>query len=557
MAAEEEHGSDIKRCPYCAEEILAAAKKCKHCGSMLDGEFIEVTEAYPAAMSQVRTGQILNERYVISSRIARGGMAEIFLARDLELDMDVALKVVPASLADDQRLIKHLRDEAKIAIQLTHQNIVRVYSFDAGGETKFIVMEYVSGKNLYQLMNETPEKKFPPKQVIEWLKPVCDALNYAHSLGVIHRDVKPSNIMVTEEGLVKVADFGIARRLEESMKSISQQTVRGTPNYMAPEQLRGEDITILSDIYSLAATVYMLLSGTPPYTSAVIAVSPDRPAPHLITGIPPRLFRVITRALDVDPHRRLQSAGELYEAIENAFTRPPSTRLFSAESPVPDSVPDSVRLEQSAEEVPIRVDAEELPDGLDAVTAAIRDKALKAAEESNFQKAIKLFRELAEILPGNPQAWCGLGDSLIKAGYPKDAIEAFQKAIKIEYDNIYARFQIGLAYEQLNEFDSAIRIYRQAMKVIQDDPSLGLGVSLKKLKNQVKNVEWKIQQAQDERHKQMQEMREHKESERLRVERRRRKAIITVAIIVLVLMLIALGLGAAEYFFGIFQNLPF
>ena len=229
MGTEEEHVSDIKRCPYCAEEILAAAKKCKHCGSMLQDNDLELTEEYPAAMTRVSTGQTLNQRYVISSRIARGGMAEIFLARDLELDMDVVLKVVPSSLADDARLIKHLRDEAKITIQLTHQNIVRIYSFDASGETKFIVMEYVHGKNLYQLVNETSEGKFPAQQVMQWLDPTCNALGYAHSLGVIHRDVKPSNIMVTDTGIVKVADFGIARRLQDSMQSVSQRTVRGTP----------------------------------------------------------------------------------------------------------------------------------------------------------------------------------------------------------------------------------------------------------------------------------------------------------------------------------------
>jgi serine/threonine protein kinase len=558
MAAEEEQGGSTKRCPYCAEEILAAAKKCKHCGSMLHGDDLELTEEYPAVMrAQVRTGQTLNERYIISSRIARGGMAEIFLARDLELDMNVALKVVPPSLADDPRLIKHLRGEAKIAIQLTHQNIVRVYSFDASGEIKFIVMEFVPGKNLYQLLNEVPEGKFPARQVLEWLDPVCDALSYAHSLGVVHRDVKPSNIMVTEEGVVKVADFGIARRLEESMESVSQQTVRGTPSYMSPEQLKGTKLTVLSDIYSLSATVYMLLAGEPPFASAVIAASPDRPAPNAIVGIPPRLFRVITRCLEVDPHNRLQGASEFYDAAKDALARPPSTKLDAVKPPAIVDLSDDSSAGRSAEEIPIRVDAEELPEGLDAVSVALREKAAKAAEKGNLGKAINLYLELAAIVPDNPGVWCSIGDCRMKTGDQRDAITAYQKAIKAEYDNIYARFQIGLAYEQLDQPENAIRAYQQAMKTIEDNPSLGLEISLKKLKGQIQNVNWKIQQAQEERRKQVREMRERQEHKRLRAEERRRRMIRIAAIIVLILVLLTLVLGAAEYFFHIFQHFPF
>ncbi len=552
---EEEHKELTKRCPFCAEEILAAAKMCKHCGSMLDAE-LQLTEEYPVAPAQVNTGQTLNERYVIASRIARGGMAEIFLARDLELDLDVALKVVPPTLADDPRLIKHLRDEAKIAIQLTHQNIVRVYSFDASGEIKFIVMEFVPGKNLYQLINEVSEGRFPPKQVIEWLRPICEAIGYAHTLGVIHGDLKPSNLMVTENGLVKVADFGIARRLEDSMLAISQHTVRGTPSYMSAEQLRGKKLSVLSDIYSLAATTYMLLSGNPPFNSAVIAASSDRPDPDPIAGIPPRLFRVIKKGLDLDPRMRYQSVQEFYDAARDAVERPLSSRIMTAIKPPSDESGEQAE-EHGAEEVPIRVDAEELPEGMDALAVTMRDKAVKAVESGDFEKAVMLFAELSQIAPDNPEAWCGLGDARMKTGDFRGAIEAYQKAIKVEYENIYARYQIGLAYEQMKAPQKAIRIYQQAVKVIEDDPSLNLEISVSKLKNQIQNVEWLMQQADEERRKELHDMREREERKQQRDQERRHKAVLTTIIIVVILVLLVLGIGIAEYFVGIFKFLPF
>ncbi len=556
MGDEGKKTGGTRRCPFCAEEILAAARKCKHCGSMLDEDANELTQGYSQRPAQVTVGQTLNQRYVVSRRLARGGMAEIFLGRDLELDMDVALKVIPPSLADDPRLIKHLREEARITIQLTHQNIVRVYSFDASGEIKFIVMEFVSGKNLYQLVNETPESRFSAEQVVGWLLPVCDALGYAHSLGVVHRDIKPSNIMVTEEGLIKVADFGIARRFEQSVNAVSQHTVRGTPNYMSPEQLRGENLSVLSDIYSLGATVYMLLSGRPVFNTAVIAASRDRPPPEPIVGIPPRLFRAILRSLEMDPHRRPQNAMEFYMAAKNAFDRSGTQRLpIIAELGAADTTAE-LPGEQDAEEVPIRVEAEELPGDLDAVTATLREKALKALEEGKLEKAALLYVEFAAMAPENPEAWCGLGDSRVKSGDRAGAIDAYRKALKIEYDNIYARFQIGLAYEQLGEPERAVKEYQQAVKIVQENPSLHLEKSLTKLKRQIQSVQWKVQQAEDDRRRKARELREQQERERRRVEERRRKAIRAAIIIVLVIVLLAIGLGVAEHFFSIFQYLP-
>ncbi len=558
MTTEEDRKKLYRRCPYCAEEILAAAKKCKHCGSMLYEEDLEPTEGYSIAPAQVELGQTLNERFVVSRRIARGGMAEIFLARDLELDMDVVLKVVPPALADNPKLIKHLREEAKIAIQLTHQNIVRVYSFDASGEVKFIVMEYITGKNLYQLVNEEPEGRFSPQQVLQWLEPACDALEYANSLGVIHRDIKPSNIMVSKEDIVKVADFGIARRLEDSVKSISQQTVRGTPSYMSPEQLRGKGVTVHSDIYSLGATVYKLLSGKPPFVTAVLAASSDRPAPDPIVGIPPRLFRVLKKCLEPDPKKRFGGARELSQAAKDALEARISTRLVSiGHQEPPAAAPFESALRQDAEEMALRVDAEEIADDIDNVGVALGEKAAKAAEDGEFEKATKLYGQLADMMPGNVNVLCRLGDCRARAGDGRGAVEAYQKVIDIEYSNAYAWFQTGLAHEQLNEPEKAIKAYKKAIKSKEADPDLYEEVAVSKVRGQIQNIEWSLKQTEEDRRKELLQMRKRHERGLQAAEEKRRKMIQVVIMIVLVIMLIVVALGAAEYFFHIFELIPF
>jgi serine/threonine-protein kinase len=479
-------------------------------------------------------------------------MAEIFLARDLELDMDIALKVVPSALADDSRLIKHLREEARIAIQLAHQNIVRVYSFDASGDIKFIVMEYVPGKNLYQMIHETPEGRFPAGQVVEWLGPACDALEYAHSLGVIHRDVKPSNIMVRQDGVVKVADFGIARRIEESMQAVSQHTVRGTPSYMSPEQLRGESVTVVSDTYSLAATVYMLLSGEPPFPSAVAAASSDRPPPKLITGIPPRLFRAIVRSLDFDPHKRAQSVREFYDAMADALKTPVSARLVREPAVAAHEEPAAPPADPNLEETAIPVDAEELPDSLDPVALALRDKAGKALEDGDMVKARKLSEELTAIVPQNSQAWTLMGDCCLKMGDAREAVDAYQNALKVNRDNLYARFQLGLSLEQLGDTDGALKIYRETIRIRQETPLKYPEITLQKLKNQARGIEWKEEQAAEERRRYAREMHERQEQEQRRAQIRRRRAMQAVILIIVVMLLLCVILAIGQSLFNLF-----
>lgn len=551
LRGEGSHGT--KRCPFCAEEILEAAKKCKHCGSIVD-EPLDLTEEYP---TQVVSGQTLNERYVISQRIARGGMAEIFKARDLELDMDVVLKVVPPALADDPRQIKYLREEAKIAIQLTHQNIVRIYGFDASSDTKFIVMEYISGENLYQLVNKTPAGKFQIGQVIGWLEPVCDAFDYAHSLGVIHRDIKPSNIMVNDEGVVKVADFGIARRIQDSMKAISQQTVRGTPNYMSPEQLRGEKLTIQSDIYSLGATVYMLLSGRAPFTSTAVSASLGRPAPDAISGIPPRFFRALKRSLDMDPHKRFPSAGDFFQVAKDAAQRPVSTRHQAVESPAAQSTTADAQAQKTAREVPIRVEAEEIPDQLDAASVALKEKAAKAAAEGDFEKAVMLYEQLSAMLPEDTEVFCCLGECRARAGLRADAIHAFQQAIRANPGSLRAWYQMGLAQEQAGGPERAIRAYKRAIEIRQESPGLNPEITLSKLKGQIQNVQWKMKQMDEDRSGRLLEVRQRKERHERAAAEKRQKMMREITIVLFVLLALLIALGIAEFFFNILKYIPF
>src|SRR5215471_1873213 len=220
-----------------------------------------------ATQWELTDGQKVFGRYTLIKILGQGGMGVVWLARDKELERDVALKFLPQAVVHELALLDNLKRETRRSLELTHKSIVRIYHFEHDERMACISMEYVDGETLSNLRAEKEQKVFEPNELAAWTTQLCEALDYAHNHArVIHRDLKPANLMVNQRGELKVSDFGIARSLEDSMSVITKAgRGSGTLAYMSPQQLEGERGTHLDDIYSLKASVYELLTSKPPF----------------------------------------------------------------------------------------------------------------------------------------------------------------------------------------------------------------------------------------------------------------------------------------------------
>jgi len=262
-------------------------------------------------------------RYRIEGRLGVGGMATVHLAFDQRLERYVALKLLAEHLADDATFVSRFRREALAAARLVHPNIVQVFDFgfDEGHHQHFIVMEHVPGHSCAELLRDRGH--LDVDEAVDIILQACRGLDYAHRNGVVHRDVKPGNLLVSEAEIVKLADFGIARATDQS--SITQVgSVLGTAAYLAPEQARGEEAGPRADIYSLGVVAYQLISGRLPYEAnslSELALRQQREAPApldaLNPGVPPELAQAVTMALAIDQEARPRDALVFSEALRN------------------------------------------------------------------------------------------------------------------------------------------------------------------------------------------------------------------------------------------------
>ncbi len=272
----------------------------------------------------------LDGRYHVLERIAAGGMGEVFRARDAVLDREVAIKVLHRSLAGDQGFVERFRREARAAAGISHPNIVNVHDWGAVDGIYYMVMEYVRGRAVRDLLNA--EGRLASAQAAEVLRQTLVALDHAHRRGIVHRDVKPENILVTTDGVVKVADFGLARAFADGRQTQSG-TVTGTVQYLAPEQIRGDPADPRSDLYSLGIVGFELLTGRLPFTGeTAMAIAykhlSDRvPRPSaLVPDVPADMDAFVASATERDRELRPESAAEMRRDLESISRELPPAR---------------------------------------------------------------------------------------------------------------------------------------------------------------------------------------------------------------------------------------
>jgi serine/threonine-protein kinase len=283
----------------------------------------------------------IDGRYQVITRIASGGMGEVYRAHDAVLGREVALKVLHPQFAGDRGFVERFRREARAAAILNHPNVVGVYDWGSTDGTYFMIMEFVRGVNLRALLSH--HGRLEPAQVSDVAVQVLAALEHAHGHGIVHRDVKPENVLISEDGTVKVADFGLARAYADSYVSQAEGTVTGTVQYLAPEQIRGEPADPRTDLYALGVVMFELLTGRAPFTGetslgiAYQHLSGRVPPPsELSPGIPTSLDRIVLRATAKERGERPVSARAMRDEVaRDAASLPPAEPVREVAAEVP------------------------------------------------------------------------------------------------------------------------------------------------------------------------------------------------------------------------------
>src|SRR6202166_4345455 len=346
------------QCPLCQAENPPSAVSCTKCSTPLpmddpildatlaDGTLNEgptprgtsawsvaVTNPHDAlyAQGEELVGTLLAERYEILELLGQGGMGAVYKARDTELERLVALKLIRADLAGNPEILRRFKQELILAREGTHRNVIRIFDLGQAKGFKFITMEFVEGHDLRAALRE--KTKLAPEEAVQIVAQVCRALESAHAAGVVHRDLKPQNIMLDAKGRVFVMDFGIAHSLETPGMT-QTGALMGTPEYMSPEQDRGFKVDERSDLFSLGIIFYELLTGISPYKAdtalaTLLKRTQERPQPpaEVDSTIPKAISDVVMKCLEIDRDHRFSAAREILEDL--GHERPTSIRTIA------------------------------------------------------------------------------------------------------------------------------------------------------------------------------------------------------------------------------------